>query len=79
LTIAVPKEFGGSGMNLAEVCRQQRRLGYFAPATALGINMHIYWTGIAADFWRRGDRSLQWILEEAAAGEVRGRPRRARE
>jgi alkylation response protein AidB-like acyl-CoA dehydrogenase len=41
LTIAVPKEFGDRGMNLADVCRQQRRLSYFAPATALGINMHI--------------------------------------
>jgi alkylation response protein AidB-like acyl-CoA dehydrogenase len=41
LTIAVPKEVGDRGMNLAEVCRQQRRLSYFAPARALGINMHI--------------------------------------
>jgi alkylation response protein AidB-like acyl-CoA dehydrogenase len=32
--------------------------------------MHVYWTGLAADLYRNGDRSLQWILEEAAAGEV---------
>jgi alkylation response protein AidB-like acyl-CoA dehydrogenase len=70
LTINVPKEFGGRGMNLAEVCREQRRLGYHAPATALGVNMHLYWTGVAADLWRSGDKSLQWMLEEAAAGEV---------
>jgi len=70
LTINVPREFGGRGMNLAEVCREQRRLGYHAPATALGVNMHLYWTGVAADLWRSGDKSLQWMLQEAAAGEV---------
>src|ERR1700730_10611531 len=32
LNINVPKEFGGRGRNLAEVCREQRRLGYHAPA-----------------------------------------------
>ena len=36
-------------MTLAEVCREQRRLAYYAPATALAINMHLYWVGIAAD------------------------------
>ena len=48
----------------------QRRLAYHAPATALGINMHVYWVGVAADLWRAGDKSLEWILTEAAAGEV---------
>jgi alkylation response protein AidB-like acyl-CoA dehydrogenase len=70
LAINVPKELGGRGLNLAEVCREQRRLAYPAPATALGINMHLYWTGVAADLWRHGDKSLQWMLEEAVAGEV---------
>src|SRR5919202_110664 len=70
LLIAVPEEFGGQGLSLAEVCREQRRLAYRAPATALAINMHIYWTGLVADLHRRGDRSLDWLLEEAAAGEV---------
>ena len=70
LKIAVPVELGGSGMNLAEVALQQRRLAYRAPATALATNMHLYWTGIAADLYRAGDTSCQWILEEAARGEV---------
>ena len=70
LTISVPKELGGQGFTLAEVCREQRRLAYHAPATALGINMHLYWVGIAADLWRAGDKSLEWMLREAAAGEV---------
>jgi alkylation response protein AidB-like acyl-CoA dehydrogenase len=70
LTINVPRELGGGGLNLAETCRQQRRLGYYAPATALGVNMHVYWVGVAADLWRAGDKSLEWMLREAVAGEV---------
>jgi alkylation response protein AidB-like acyl-CoA dehydrogenase len=70
LTMAVPKELGGRGLTLAQVCREQRRLAYHAPATALGINMHVYWVGLSADLWRRGDRSLEWLLREAMAGEV---------
>src|SRR5579864_3831609 len=70
LTLPVPTEFGGAGLTLAEVCREQRRLAYYAPATALAVNMHLYWAGVAADLWRRGDTSLEWILRDAAAGEI---------
>jgi alkylation response protein AidB-like acyl-CoA dehydrogenase len=70
LVMPVPEHFGGGGLSLADVCRQQRRLAYHAPATALAINMHLYWVGVAADLWRRGDSSLEWILRDAAAGEV---------
>jgi alkylation response protein AidB-like acyl-CoA dehydrogenase len=70
LLLAVPKELGGFGMSLAQVSQEQRRLAYHAPATALGVNMHLYWTGVAADLWRAGDKSLEWLLTEAAAGEV---------
>jgi alkylation response protein AidB-like acyl-CoA dehydrogenase len=70
LNIAVPREFGGIGMSLAEVCREQRRLAYRAPATALATNMHLYWTGVAADLYRHGDESLRWLLEESVQGEV---------
>ena len=70
LRIALPKEFGGLGMNLAEACREARRLAQYAPATALALNMHNYWVGTAADLLRSGDNSLEWLLREAAAGEV---------
>ena len=65
-----PEEFGGQGLALAQSCAEQRKLAYYAPATALGINMHIYWLGIAADLWRSGDKSLEWMFKEAVAGEV---------
>jgi alkylation response protein AidB-like acyl-CoA dehydrogenase len=70
LLMGVPVELGGLGLSLAEICRETARLAYYAPATALATNMHVYWTGLAADLYRNGDRSLTWILEEAAAGEV---------
>src|SRR5579872_4424983 len=70
LLLPLPREFGGAGLSLAQVCREQRRLSYHAPATALAVNMHLYWVGVAADLWRRGDTSLEWLLREAAGGEV---------
>ncbi len=70
LTIAVPADLGGRGFSLSQVVKEQRRLAYHAPATALAVNMHIYWTGVAADMRRFGDPSLEWILRDAAAGEV---------
>jgi alkylation response protein AidB-like acyl-CoA dehydrogenase len=70
LKINIPREFGGEGLTLAETCLEQRRLAYRAPATALAVNMHLYWMGIASDLLRAGDRSLTWMLEEGAAGEV---------
>jgi alkylation response protein AidB-like acyl-CoA dehydrogenase len=70
LKMPVPKELGGPGMSLAEVCREQRRLAYHAAPTALAVNMHLYWVGLAADLWRSGDKSLEWMLKGALAGEV---------
>jgi alkylation response protein AidB-like acyl-CoA dehydrogenase len=70
LLMAVPEELGGKGYRLNQVCREQRRLARRSPATALATNMHLYWTGVAADLYRTGDTSCQWMLEEAAAGEV---------
>jgi alkylation response protein AidB-like acyl-CoA dehydrogenase len=70
LLLPAPKEFGGEAMSLAQVAREQRRLAYYAPATALAVNMHLYWIGAVADLWRRGDTSMEWLLREAAAGEI---------
>jgi alkylation response protein AidB-like acyl-CoA dehydrogenase len=70
LTCAVPRELGGGGLTFAEVMHEQRRLASHAHATALGINMHLYWTGVAADLWRAGDKSLEWLLTGAVKGEI---------
>jgi alkylation response protein AidB-like acyl-CoA dehydrogenase len=70
LTVSVPVELGGQGFTLPEVVREQARLAYRAPSTALALNMHLYWTGTAAYLWRKGDKSLEWILTETVAGKV---------
>jgi alkylation response protein AidB-like acyl-CoA dehydrogenase len=64
LKLPVPAELGGPGLPLPDVVREQRRLAYHAPATALAVNMHLYWVGVAADLYRAGDTSLSWLLEE---------------
>jgi alkylation response protein AidB-like acyl-CoA dehydrogenase len=63
-------ELGGAGLRFAEIQELQRRLAYVAPATALAVNMHFYWTGVAADLWRAGDASCEWILRESTNGAV---------
>ena len=70
LSIALPVELGGRDVRLDEYSKLARRLAYYAPATALAVNMHVYWTGVAADLLRAGDESCRFILEKAAAGEV---------
>jgi len=56
--------------SLLEAARDQRLLAAHAPATALGINMHLVWTGVARVLAARGDDSLAWVLRDAAAGEL---------
>ncbi|RGE24219.1 acyl-CoA dehydrogenase family protein [Leucobacter sp. wl10] len=70
LTLFAPEELGGAGLTLHEVSRLQRRLAAAAPATALGVNMHLLCTGVVHAMIARGDRSLEYVLEEAAAGEI---------
>ena len=69
-TIAVPTEFGGAGMTLDQVSHALRKIAYVAPATAVAVNMHVYWTGVAADLLRNGDTSMRFLLEEAANGKI---------
>ncbi len=56
--------------SLTECARDQRLLAAFAPATALAVNMHLVWVGVARVLRDRGDDSLQWVLDDAAAGEL---------
>ena len=70
LKLNTPSDLGGFGYNLAQTGLELRRLAYRAPETALAMNMHLYWTGVAADLRRFGDASLEWMLREAMEGEV---------
>jgi alkylation response protein AidB-like acyl-CoA dehydrogenase len=70
LSAPLPVDHGGSGLDLSAVNRLQRHLAYVAPATAIAVNMHLYWIGLAADLHRSGDGSCDWILERAAEGHI---------
>jgi alkylation response protein AidB-like acyl-CoA dehydrogenase len=70
LSAPLPTDFGGLGMKLNEVNRLQRQLAYYAPATAVAVNMHLYWVGTAAEVHRSGDPSCDWMLEAAGEGHV---------
>ncbi|BDZ55783.1 hypothetical protein GCM10025870_28560 [Agromyces marinus] len=70
LRALVPTAMGGLGWSHADVIRAQSRLATAAPATALGVNMHLVWTGVARHLHDRGDDTLDFVLAEAAAGEV---------
>jgi alkylation response protein AidB-like acyl-CoA dehydrogenase len=70
LAAHAPAELGGAGLSLLELVTEQSRLAAAAPATALAINMHQVWCGVARVLHERGDDSLDFLLREAAAGEL---------
>lgn len=70
LELFVPESHGGPGLTLHEVSRLQQRLATAAPATALAVNMHLMCLGVARAMRERGDSSLDFVFDEARAGEV---------
>jgi alkylation response protein AidB-like acyl-CoA dehydrogenase len=70
LAILAPADIGGGGLGLAEASILQQRLAGAAPATALAINMHLVWTGVAKVLADRGVDALRFVHEGAVAGEV---------
>ena len=72
LRALVPVQFGGLGLTLPQLAAEQARLAAHAPATALAVNMHLVWTGVAKAMHDRGDTALDFVLTEAAQGAVFG-------
>ncbi|MFN3007429.1 acyl-CoA dehydrogenase family protein [Mycolicibacterium wolinskyi] len=70
LKAPLPEQFGGSALTLRDVAREQRRLAYWAPATALAVNMHLYWAGSATTATARGVADVEWLLADIAAGQI---------
>ena len=70
LSILVPADLGGAGLGLADAAVLQQRLASAAPATALAINMHLVWTGVAKVFSDRGVPGLEFVQRGTVAGEV---------
>jgi alkylation response protein AidB-like acyl-CoA dehydrogenase len=72
LRALVPVQFGGLGLTLPQLATEQARLAAHAPATALAVNMHLVWTGVAKAMHDRGDPALDFVLAEAAHGAIFG-------
>jgi len=70
LAVLVPADRGGAGRSLAEVSQLQQRLATAAPATALAVNMHLVWTGVAKVMRDRGIDDLAFVQTGAAEGEL---------
>lgn len=75
LAASVPADMGGAGLSLEQLIDAQRLLASYAPATALGVNMHLVWVQVARFLNDRGlggdaTGSLDWVLRDAVAGEV---------
>lgn len=70
LAALAPAAAGGLGWDLQSVVAGQRLLAMHAPATALAVNMHQIWNGVAHVLAGQGDDSLSFIHRESAAGEV---------
>ncbi|WP_104179648.1 acyl-CoA dehydrogenase family protein [Arthrobacter sp. B0490] len=60
----------GDAGGMAGAAAAQRLLAAAAPATALGVNMHLVWTAVAGLLADRGDTSLHGVLADAGRGEV---------
>ncbi|WP_245839757.1 acyl-CoA dehydrogenase family protein [Mycobacterium aquaticum] len=70
LKAPLPKRLGGDGLSLIDLAHEQRTLAYWAPATALALNMHLYWAGSAAHAAEHAVGNLEWLLRDIAAGDV---------
>lgn len=70
LSILVPTARGGADLGLEQAAILQQRLATASPATALAINMHLVWTGVAKVFSDRGVSGLEFVQDGAVAGEV---------
>lgn len=70
LSILVPTDRGGAGLSLAQAALLQQRLAGAAPATALALNMHLVWTGVAKVLRDRGIDDLAFVQTGAAQNEI---------
>lgn len=68
----VPTSYGGAGLSLTEICREQTRLAKAAPATALAVNMHHIIVGLGRHLdgcgLPAGAKILQLAAEDALFG-----------
>ena len=71
LAAPVPQELGGAGLSLLGLCAAQEKLAEGAPATALGVNMHLFSIGLVAEMWRHEpDERVEAFLRGVGEGHL---------
>ncbi|MEK7806341.1 MAG: acyl-CoA dehydrogenase family protein [Chloroflexota bacterium] len=68
--MAIPKELGGGGASLLDICIAQERLARGDGATALAINMHHGLPWMITQLWQSGDQGVRPLLENIAKGRL---------
>ncbi|MFN8663996.1 MAG: acyl-CoA dehydrogenase family protein [Thermomicrobiales bacterium] len=66
LRLAVPRELGGLGATMRQVCFAQAELARHCASTALAVNMHLYLTLSNVFRWRRGAPGAEAVLRRVA-------------
>src|SRR5215212_7121701 len=62
LTLPIPEDLGGGGADLATVCKAQSILAGGCASTALGVNMHLFGLGAAAESVADGQNEARMVL-----------------
>lgn len=71
LAAPVPQELGGGGIGLLGLCAAQEKLAEGAPATALGVNMHLFTVGLVAEIWKHEpEERTEAFLRAVAEGHM---------
>lgn len=68
--LAVPEEFGGAGLTIAELSAMLRELAHYASSTALAFAMHTHSVAIAAWRWRHQNAPTDGLLKRIAAERI---------
>lgn len=72
LTLPIPEDLGGGGADLATVCKAQSILAGGCASTALGVNMHLFGLGAAAESVEEGEDDARMVLQLAGTGVLIG-------
>ena len=65
--VAVPRELGGQGFELEDLCAMLREIAYHCPSTALAFAMHTHQVAIPAWRWRHQKAPVEPLLKRIAA------------
>ena len=70
LKIMAPTQLGGLGWSFEQVVYAQRLLAGASPATALAINMHLVWNGVALLMGRAGANEFERVFTDSVDGKI---------